>query len=242
MGSMTTMAMGANLPIPVPAVRATLRWTSGPGVPDVDASALLLQDSGQVASDADFVFYNQPEHASGAVRMVGKNAAPPRAADAIDVDLTLVPATCRRIVLAASADGGTFGQVPELAIELADVGDGQVLATFPMRADTETAFVSAEIYRRDAGWRFRAIGQGYSSGLRGLAVDFGIDVGRSGGGPPAPQPAAPPPAPAPAVTAPPPQPAPPPRPAAPAQPSPPQPATPPAAAAGADPLDLDSPF
>ncbi len=205
---MTTMAMGANLPIPVPAVRASLHWTGGPGIPDVDASALLLLDSGQVGSDADFVFYNQAQHASGAVRMAGKTPAP-RASDSIDVDLTRVPAQYQRIVLAASADGGTFGQVPELQLVLTDAASGQPVASFPMRADIETAFVSAEIYRRNNAWRIRAIGQGYSSGLAGLATDFGISVGGSAPPPPAPapmptpaappvQPAAPPPPPRPA--------------------------------------------
>ena len=74
-GRVTTMAMGANIPIPVPAVRAALHWTGGPGIPDVDASALLLLANGQVGSDADFVFYNQAQHASGAVRMAGQHAA-----------------------------------------------------------------------------------------------------------------------------------------------------------------------
>ena len=55
-------------------MRASLRWTAGAGIPDVDASALLLEENGEVASDADFVFYNQPEHYSGAVRMAGKTA------------------------------------------------------------------------------------------------------------------------------------------------------------------------
>ena len=85
------MAMGANIPIPVPAVRAALHWTGGPGIPDVDASALLLLANGQVGSDADFVFYNQAQHASGAVRMAGRTP-PPQASDAIDVDLSRVPA------------------------------------------------------------------------------------------------------------------------------------------------------
>uniref|UniRef100_UPI000ACA8BB2 TerD family protein n=2 Tax=Streptomyces TaxID=1883 RepID=UPI000ACA8BB2 len=57
---MTTLSKGANIPITVPAVRAVLSWSAGPGVPDVDASALLLTSTGQVRSDGDFVFYNQP--------------------------------------------------------------------------------------------------------------------------------------------------------------------------------------
>ncbi|MGW1290970.1 TerD family protein, partial [Streptomyces sp. NPDC002586] len=31
-----------------------------------------------------------------------------------------------------------------------------------------------ELYRHGAEWKFRAIGQGYASGLRGIAQDFGV--------------------------------------------------------------------
>jgi stress response protein SCP2 len=218
---MTQMSMGSNIAIPAAAVRATLWWTAGPGVPDVDASALLLEENGEVGSDSDFVFYNQPQHFSGAVRMGGKTTVP-HASDSVDIDLSRVPADYQRIVLVASSDGGTFGQVPGLQMVLSDLATGQPLASFPMQAGTETAFLSGEIYRRENAWKFRAVGQGYSSGLAGLAGDFGIDTGEaapSSGAepaapvppppaappapPPAPEPPAPPPAPEPVAVAPP---------------------------------------
>jgi stress response protein SCP2 len=173
---MTSMAKGANMPVASPAVRASLYWTGGPGVPDVDASALLLEENGEVGSDSDFVFYNQPEHYSGSVRH-GQKTTGPQSSDVVEVDLTRVPPTTARIVLAASADGGTFGQVPGLMLVLTDQASGGELARFAMGATTETAFVCGELYRRDGAWKFRAVGQGYESGLAGLADDFGIDVG-----------------------------------------------------------------
>ncbi|NHN55454.1 Tellurium resistance [Calidifontibacter sp. DB0510] len=181
---MTELAKGANTTVPDSALKATLRWQPGPGVPDVDASALLLGADGKVASDADFVFYNQPRHTSGSVRHEGKTPG----ADALAVDLPAVPAEVERIVLAASADGGTFGQVPGLVLELA-TADGMPAATFPMTAEAETAFLCGELYRRGGGWKLRAVGQGYSSGLAGIATDFGISVEDE------PEPAAPTPAP-----------------------------------------------
>ena len=53
--------------------------------------------------------------------------------------------------------------------------------------------LTGELYRRAGQWKFRAIGQGYASGLAGLATDFGISVDDD----PAPAPAQQPPAPAP---------------------------------------------
>ncbi|MFD8965564.1 TerD family protein [Streptomyces sp. NPDC059568] len=170
------MLKGANLPVPAPAVRVELGWRSGPGVPDVDASALLLV-SGRVRSDADFVFYNQPVHASGAVRHENKASEGAGVTDTLTVDLARVEPTVERIVLAASADGGSFGQVPGLHVRVLDAAAGTEIARYDSQdATVETAFVLGELYRRQGSWKFRAVGQGYDSGLAGLATDFGISV------------------------------------------------------------------
>jgi len=170
------MPKGSNVPVPTTALRVELGWRPGPGVPDADASALLLVD-GKVRTDADFVFYNQPTHSSGAVRHEGKNNAGGRLTDALLVDLARVEPAVDRVVLAASADGGTFGQVPDLYIEVRDAVQNTVVARFDSTGATvETAFVLGEFYRRQGAWKFRAVGQGYGSGLEGLATDFGITV------------------------------------------------------------------
>ncbi|MFK4090267.1 TerD family protein [Kribbella sp. NPDC020789] len=216
-----SMPKGSNTPVPATALRVDVGWRSGPGVPDADASALLLA-GGKVRSDADFVFYNQPSHSSGAVRHEGKRQDGGRVTDTLLVDLTRVEPGIETVILAASSDGGTFGQVPDLSIEVKDAASGVVAARFDSTgATTETAFVLGEFYRRQGAWKFRAVGQGYSSGLEGLATDYGITVDEPQHAAPPAAPAAPvaPPAPpvapvAPPVTVPPP----PPRPVAPPAP------------------------
>jgi tellurite resistance protein TerA len=171
-----SMPKGSNVPVPTTALRVELGWRPGPGVPDADASALLLVD-GKVRSDGDFVFYNQPTHSSGAVRHEGKGNAGGKVTDSLLVDLARVEPAVDRIVLAASADGGTFGRVPDLYIEVQDAGQNTAVARFDSTGATvETAFVLGEFYRRQGAWKFRAVGQGYDSGLVGLATDFGITV------------------------------------------------------------------
>ncbi|KES04243.1 Tellurium resistance [Streptomyces toyocaensis] len=170
------MSKGSNTPVPATALRVDVGWRSGPGVPDADASALLLA-GGKVRSDSDFVFYNQPAHSSGAVRHEGKRDAGGRVTDTLLVDLTRVEPGIETVMLAASCDGGAFGQVPDLHIEVKDAANGTVAARFDSTgATTETAFVLGEFYRRQGAWKFRAVGQGYSSGLEGLATDYGITV------------------------------------------------------------------
>ncbi|GGX75202.1 hypothetical protein GCM10010358_31800 [Streptomyces minutiscleroticus] len=207
------MSKGSNVAVPTTALRVELGWRSGPGVPDADASALLLA-SGKVRSDGDFVFYNQPAHASGAVRHEGKRNAGGQVTDTLLVDLPKVEPGIETVVVAASADGGSFGQVPGLCVRVLEARDGREVARFDSTgASVETAFVLGELYRRQGGWKFRAVGQGYGTGLEGLATDYGITVDEpQRAAPPAPAaPAAPP------VTAAPPA-APPPPPSAPPQP------------------------
>ncbi|WP_221354226.1 TerD family protein, partial [Streptomyces beigongshangae] len=195
MGADMSMSKGSNVPVPTAGLRVELGWRAGPGVPDADASALLLA-SGKVRSDADFVFYNQPAHSSGAVRHEGKRNAGGQVSDTLFVDLARVEPAIETVVLAASSDGGAFGQVPGLYIRVLDDRQGTEVARFDSEgASVETAFVLGEFYRRQGGWKFRAVGQGYGSGLEGLATDFGITVDEPPQAAP-PAPVAPPPAPA----------------------------------------------
>ncbi|MEV1063225.1 TerD family protein [Streptomyces sp. NPDC050263] len=178
------MLKGSNVPLKATTVRAVLRWTPGQGVPDVDASALLLGLDGRVRSDEDFVFYNQPRHPSGKVWRLGKKRVAEGLTDTIQTDLTGVESGVGQILLVASADGVTFDRVRSLTILLYDATtEGEPLATFDIRPETgeETALICGELYRRGEGWKFRALGEGYSNGLKGLATDFGISVDESEG-------------------------------------------------------------
>ncbi|CAM5377830.1 Stress response protein OS=Streptomyces tendae OX=1932 GN=GUR47_21265 PE=3 SV=1 [Streptomyces tendae] len=176
----TSLSKGANVAVDSPVVRVELVWSAGAGVPEVDVSALLLTSAGRVRDDGDFVFYNQPRHTSGSVRHLGKHggagADAGTTSDAVEVNLRAVEMAVERIVLCASADGGTFGRVPGLSLRLLDAGTGTGLARFDITAGPETALVAGELYRRQGAWKFRAVGQGYAAGLAGLATDFGITV------------------------------------------------------------------
>ncbi|MCX3288546.1 TerD family protein [Streptomyces sp. NEAU-H22] len=177
------MLKGSNVPLEATTVRAVLRWTPGQGVPDVDASALLLGPDGRVRSDEDFVFYNQPRHPAGKVWRLGKKRDAEGLTDTIQTELTGVEQEVSRILLVASADGVTFDRVQALRILLYDAADtgAEALAYFDVKPETgeETALICGELYRRGEGWKFRALGEGYSNGLKGLATDFGISVDES---------------------------------------------------------------
>ncbi|GAA2159959.1 TerD family protein [Actinomadura napierensis] len=153
---------------------------------DLDASALLLAATGKVMSDQHFVFFNNLKSPDGSVEHTGDNLTGEGEGDdeSINVDLTGVPQECDRIVFPVSiydADNRqqNFGQVRNAFIRIVNRADGSELARFDLTEDasTETAMVFGELYRHGAEWKFRAVGQGYASGLAGIAMDFGVNVG-----------------------------------------------------------------
>ncbi|MGK8522040.1 TerD family protein [Nocardia asteroides] len=169
------MPKGANVPVSSSAVRIEVGWRAGAGAPDADASALLVV-SGKVRSDSDFVFFNQPVHPSGAVRHEGKRSGS-IVLDVLSAELARVEPQIEGIVVAASTDGEAVGQLDGLFVRVVDRDTGAEVARFDdVGATSETAIVLGELYRRNGGWKFRAVGQGYTSGLAGLATDYGIAV------------------------------------------------------------------
>ncbi|MEU3663594.1 TerD family protein [Streptomyces sp. NPDC032940] len=183
---MTHITKGANTPVPTALLRVAVCRQNVPGAPAVDVSALLLDAAGTVRGDADLVFYNQPAHPSGAVRHAGTAEGGGQLAEWLELDLPRVEPSVQRVLVASSCDGGVFGQVHGLHVQ-ALTAEGSVVAHYTVSdAGSETAFVLGEFYRRNGQWKFRAVGQGYASGLAGLATDFGIAVAE-----PAPSAAAP---------------------------------------------------
>jgi tellurium resistance protein TerD len=170
-------------------VQAGLRWdvrtTTGSDF-DLDASALLLTAGGKVVSDAHFVFYGNLSSPDGCVVHQGDNLTGEGEGDdeVINVDLNRIPPEVDRIVFPVSihdADsrGQNFGQVMNAYIRVINADNSQELTRYDLSEDasSETAMVFGELYRRDSEWKFRAVGQGYASGLAGIARDYGVNVG-----------------------------------------------------------------
>ncbi len=152
---------------------------------DLDASALLCGENGKVLSDAHFVFYNNLTSPDGSVEHTGDNLTGEGEGDdeSINVQLESVPAEVTRIVFPVSIHdsegrGQSFGQVRNAFIRVVNREGDAELARYDLSEDasSETAMVFGELYRRGAEWKFRAVGQGYASGLRGIALDYGVDV------------------------------------------------------------------
>ncbi|MGV9518984.1 TerD family protein [Streptomyces griseus] len=176
------MVKGANVGLAtlsedVGSVVVSLGWSSATGEGDADVSVLLLDGDGKVRSDVDFCFYNNPVAGNGSVQLLGKTPTADGSEDRISFDLDAVPQEIDKVVVAASRYAGSrFGELDDLRLTLADsTGDG--LVRFAVEGtDDVSAVIFGELYRRSGEWKFRAVGQGYASGLAGLATDYGVDI------------------------------------------------------------------
>jgi restriction system protein len=164
---------GQNVALNDTPLTATISWRTG--LHDLDASAILLDHSGKVRSDADFIFYNQPATLDGTIRYTAATPGEATSTETLHIALDTLHPDVHRIVAAVSVDGGRFADIHDLRITATTTSPAAEYV-FQPAATTETALVCLEIYRRDGTWRLRAVGQGYNDGLAGLARDFGVDV------------------------------------------------------------------
>jgi len=152
---------------------------------DLDASAIVCGEDGRVASDQHFVFFNNLTTPDGAVQHTGDNVTGEGEGDdeQVRVNLAAMPPNIAKIVFPVSIydsgnAGQTFGQVRNAFIRVVNQADNSELARYDLSEDasTETAMIFGELYRNGDEWKFRAVGQGYSTGLSGIARDFGVNV------------------------------------------------------------------
>ena len=183
-GNVSLTKQAPNLTAVAVALGWDVRTTTGTDF-DLDASAIATGEGKKVLTDQHFVFFNNLRSPDGSIEHTGDNLTGEGEGDdeTINVDLASVPPTVTNIFFPVSiydADGRSqsFGQVQNAYIRVVDRANGNELARYDLSEDasTETAMVFGELYRNGAEWKFRAIGQGYASGLAGIARDYGVNV------------------------------------------------------------------
>ncbi|MCW2244661.1 tellurium resistance protein TerD [Azospirillum fermentarium] len=153
---------------------------------DLDASAFLLNGSGKIRTDADFIFYNNKVSSDGSVVHQGDNRSGSGDGDdeVVAIDLAKVPGDVQKVAFSvtiheAEARRQSFGQVNNAYIRVVNKADGKEIARYDLSEDysTETAMIFGELYRHGSEWKFKAIGQGFGGGLGPLAKNFGVNIG-----------------------------------------------------------------
>jgi len=139
--------------------------------------AIMCDADGKSLSNDHLVFFNQIVSADGSLEFRDD-----RDDEEIDVDLSRVPDEVAKIVFVVYIDpdvrgAGDFASVRSAYMRIA-TSDNRELVRFDLPGGNRSidVLMFGELYRHRADWKFRALGQGYSTGLRGVAADFGIDL------------------------------------------------------------------
>jgi len=158
-----------------------LGWTTIPSrgpQAELVPLAIMCDASGRAISDDHLVFFNQISSPDGAVQFMGDEDE-----EQIDVNFALVPANVAKIVFLVYVDPdvrgpGNFSSVRGAHIRVADPQNYELVRfDIPLgHLSNINAMMFGELYRHSGGWKFRALGQGFTTGLRGVANDFGITV------------------------------------------------------------------
>jgi len=171
---MQELTKGARLALAGHAPQGELQVdVSGQGL-SFDFACFALDAAGKLVDDRYMSFFNQPASPCGGVMLRRRGDT----VDGFTFRLALLPAQVERVVVTASIDGsGVMSQLAHGHLKLHGA-DGEFARFAFTGADfaQEQAVMLGELYRRDGGWRFMAVGQGFNGGLPALVRHFGADV------------------------------------------------------------------
>lgn len=166
---MSVLSTGANGKVSSGGViEATLSWSNAPS--QVDLTAFGVKDDGKVVDEVYMIFYGQEADPENSIKFVSISPEQSK----IVIDTTKLNPSITKIVISATLDGAdNFGVVSGKSIKVS--GDSEVAYEFN-HVDQETAVDIGEIYVRNGEWKFRAVGAGYTGGLKPLAESRGITI------------------------------------------------------------------
>lgn len=161
-----------------------MRVTDGSAF-DLDASVFMVGADEKVISDASFIFFNNKTSPCGSVVHQGDNRTGEGAGDDETVALHFdkIPAEVQKLVFAVTIHEAeerkqNFGMVSNGYIRIVNADNNTEIARFDLSEDasTETAMNFGELYRHNAEWKFKAVGQGFAGGLSALAKQYGVNL------------------------------------------------------------------
>ncbi|MCG8700790.1 MAG: TerD family protein [Bacteroidales bacterium] len=150
---------------------------------DLDVSVFLLNDKGIAQSAEDFIFYNNLRSANDAVVHMGDNRTGEGEGDdeQIIVEIPKLASHIKKLVFVitihdAEARAQNFGQVNNAFVRAVNESSNEEILRYDLTEDfsVETALIAAELYEHNGQWKFAAVGNGFSDGLRALLSQYGL--------------------------------------------------------------------
>jgi tellurium resistance protein TerD len=145
-------------------------------------ASLLCDAASKVLSERHFVFFNQLSSPELSVQQLEKALDGDK--EQIEIDLNDVPAEVDRVVVVMYLNDGTaqrrtLGQLRDIGVRVLNgQGNTELVRSENLSPSlsAETALVLGEVYRHNGDWKFKVIGEGYASGIGGIAADYGLPL------------------------------------------------------------------
>jgi|tagenome__1003787_1003787.scaffolds.fasta_scaffold19915695_2 tellurium resistance protein TerD len=172
----------------IPGLRGVVlgvKWDAGAERPLADnlvMATILCDANSRALSDEHFVFFNQLSSPEMSVTQLEQALGGDE--EQVEVDLDQVPAAVHRIVIIlyineAAALRRTLGRLKGCVVRVLNLADNAELVRsedFAPALTSETAITLGELYRHEGGWKFKVIGAGYASGIKGIAAEYGLTL------------------------------------------------------------------
>lgn len=162
-------------------VGVELGWNPNEGTGfdfDLDASAFMLGENGQIPQQEFFVFYGNQKAPDSSVESTGDDLIGGEG-ETLNVDLTRVSSQIKEIIFTATIYKAeerrqNFGQVRNSYIRIYDAKTNTEIARYDLDEDfsIETAVEFGRLYRHNGEWKFEAIGNGNKGGLQALVNKY----------------------------------------------------------------------
>lgn len=162
-------------------VGVELGWNPNEGTGfdfDLDASAFMLGENGQIPEQEFFVFYGNQKAPDSSVESTGDDLIGGEG-ETLNVDLTKVRSQIKEIIFTATIykveeRRQNFGQVRNSYIRIYDAKTNTEIARYDLDEDfsVETAVEFGRLYRHNGEWKFEAIGNGNKGGLQALVNKY----------------------------------------------------------------------
>lgn len=173
------LSKGQRIDVGLQRLSVGLGWDPNQGTGhdfDLDASTFMLGANGKIPTEQYFVFYNNKFSPDGSVEGADDDttggASDGDDDEIIKVDLAKVDKSIEELIFVvtihdASGRGQNFGQVRNSYIRIVDESNNTEIAKYELEEDfsIETSVEFGRLYRKDGGWKFAALGNGYKEDL-----------------------------------------------------------------------------
>lgn len=140
---------------------------------EITTCVFLLTEHEKVRSNADFIFFNQPQSRDNAVIL---------RESMVKITLSHLSPEINKIAYVLTLHNAEqrnqhFGRFEKVVLKLLRFHDKQEIASYSLEyTDNETAIILAQLYRHNNEWKFKALGHGFVKGLGVLAEHFGATI------------------------------------------------------------------